>query len=816
MFLKFRMSIRLGFIIPGAAFALLASFDSLAAEVDFSHDVVPILRKRCVECHGGEEAKGGFSINTRELFLDDDSAKPGKPGESYFLKLVKSDDTDDQMPPEKKERLSGAEIRTLEQWVREGMLWESGFTFAKSTYEPPLKPRRPKLPPAVDGRTNPIDRILDAWLAERELPRPGEINDARFLRRVSLDLSGLLPTPKELGAFLADERPDKRARKIDELLNDDIAYADHWLTFWNDLLRNDYTGTGFITGGRKQISGWLYDALSSNIPFDRMVRELVSPPTSASRGYIDGIKWRGEVSAGQTLEIQFAQSVSQSFLGINLKCASCHDSFIDRWKLEEAYGLAAIYSTRELAIHRCDKPNGKMAKASWLFPELGQVDPEADRKARLNQLADLMVHPQNGRTARTIVNRIWAQLMGRGIVHPLDAMQTEPWNADLLDFLAVYLVGQKHDLKSVMRLIATSQAYQSQVEVLGEGSESGAYVYCGPRPRRLTAEQFVDGVWAMTGAAPGSFDAPVIRGVVADGTKEKFKINAKWIWGSSAKPGSVPAGGEEILMRKTLKLDDTAVSAVAIVTCDNEFVLYVNGREVLKGTDWTKPLAIALHDRLRKGSNQIVVRAKNILTTPNPAGLFFEMGIKLKNGEEVTVASGKEWQWNPKLPRSREGRLGAVSGKWEPVTVVPALKPWNEKVNPQAQSMLAQAAHGKMPMVRAALMKSDFLMRSLGRPLREQIVTSRPADLGTLAGIDLHNNAVFADALKRGGAMLASKAWKDTSELIDHVYRFALARPPSARERRTVRESLGAPSTAEGVEDLLWAVFLKPEFLTVR
>src|SRR5690606_14077179 len=191
------------------------------------------------------------------------------------------------------------------------------------------KPRRPEIPPAVDSRTHRLDRIIDAYLLEHELALPAEIDDATFLRRVSLDLVGLLPEPDTLAAFVADTAADKRARMIDQLLDNDIAYADHWLTFFNDLLRNDYSGTGFITGGRRQISGWLYDALLTNKSFDVMTRELIAPPTDSSRGYIDGIRWRGEVSAGQSVEIQFAQSVAQSFLGINLKCASCHDSFVD-------------------------------------------------------------------------------------------------------------------------------------------------------------------------------------------------------------------------------------------------------------------------------------------------------------------------------------------------------------------------------------------------------------------------------------------------------------------------------------------------------
>ena len=130
-----------------------------------------------------------------------------------------------------------------------------------------------------------------------------------------------------------------------------------------------------------------------------MISELIAPPSDESSGFIDGIKWRGVVSAGQSLPVQFAQSVSQSFLGINLKCASCHDSFIDQWTLADSYNLAAVYSEEPLELTRCDKPTGVMAKAAWLFPEIGQVDPSAPKTERLAQLAALFTHPQNGPSA---------------------------------------------------------------------------------------------------------------------------------------------------------------------------------------------------------------------------------------------------------------------------------------------------------------------------------------------------------------------------------------------------------------------------------
>ena len=137
-----------------------------------------------------------------------------------------------------------------------------------------------------------------------------------------------------------------------------------------------------------------------------------------------------------------------------------------------------------------------------MFPELGQIDPKLPREKRLQRLAELMTDPQDGRLTRTIVNRIWHRLMGRGIVHPVDAMQTEPWSADLLDYLAVDLADNHYDLKSTIRLIVSSQAYQSQAVALDAQPTGADFVYSGPLPKRMTAEQFVDALWEITDTGP--------------------------------------------------------------------------------------------------------------------------------------------------------------------------------------------------------------------------------------------------------------------------------------------------------------------------
>lgn len=638
----YRWDKALAAILSALLIAPLATADAAdpAPQFDFAHRAVPILKAHCVECHGGRRHEGDFSMNSRESILDGGAIVPGNSAGSHLIELVTSDDKDERMPKEKPP-LPAEDIQTLREWIDAGLPWEAGFTFAASDYEPPLRPRRPELPPVSEGRTNPVDRILDAYLQKHQVARPVPLDDAEFLRRVYLDIVGLLPTPDQLHAFLANEDPAKREQVIDELLANKQAYAEHWLSFWNDLLRNDYQGTGYIDGGRKQISAWLYRALLENKPFDQFARELISP-SPESEGFVRGIKWRGNVNASQKQEVQFAQNVSQVFLGLNMKCASCHDSFIDRWKLAETYGLAAIYADAPLEMYRCDKPTGKMAQAAWLFPELGQIDPAASKEQRLKRLAELMTDRENGRLPRTIVNRVWHRLMGRGIVHPVDAMQTEPWSADLLDYLAVDLSDHAYDLKRTIRLIVSSSAYQSQAIALGAQPGGTGFVYTGPIAKRMTAEQFPDALWQITETGP---------------------------------------------------------------------------------------------------------------TEPH------------KNVAEFLTADEKK------------GRK----------------------------------------FYRSSLVASDLLMRSLGRPNREQVVSDRPSMLTTLQALDLSNSELLATTLSRGAPMVLKRfADQDGSTLTTWLYESALSRPPTNAERAVAKEILGTPLTLQSVEDLLWVVIMLPEFQIIR
>jgi hypothetical protein len=631
----------LGFVSLVLLMATRAGPAQEPRKIDFAHEIVPLLKARCAACHTNGKYKGSFSLDTRADVLKAKAVIPGKSVDSELFHRITSNEAKVRMPP-KGDALSAKEIDLLKTWIDQGMPWEPGFSFKASTYVAQLKPRRPALPAPHASRDHPIDRLLDAYYVQQKLEPPPDADDTAYLRRVYLDEIGLLPTPEEADAFRNEVAADKRAIVARKLLADNRAYTEHWLTFWNDVLRNDYVGTGYIDGGRKQITEWLYRSLLDNKPFDQFARELISPSADAE-GFIKGIKWRGTVNASQVPELQFAQNISQVFFGINMKCASCHDSFIDRWKLDDAYSLAAIIADQPLSVYRCDKPTGATATPRFVFPDLGTIDAKLPKAQRLEQLAKLVTHPDNGRFTRTIANRVWQRLMGRGLVHPVDIMANKPWSDDLLDYLAVYLADQKYDLKKLIEHIVTSRAYQAHTSVQKQELPPDEFVFRGPELKRLTAEQFLDAVWMLTDTGPTKVDAPVHPPAFADATP---------------------------------------------------------------------------------------------------------------------------------LERRK---------------------------------------------VRACLVKSDVLMRSLGRPNREQVVTTRPDQLSTLQALDLSNGPVLTDLLTRGAAeVLKAHHDEPPEQMIEKIYLRALSRRPTTEELGIARELVGTPGTKEGMADLLWAVVMLPEFQLVR
>lgn len=468
-------------------------------EMKLIGEVRMVLAHNCYKCHSGAKIEGELRLDEKEfVFAGGESGEilvPGKPSESEMIRRINLRKGHKEVMPSKGKLLSDTEKQLLELWIAKGAPWPDGAAQQSIYRVAELAPRKPNLPRASAGMSNPIDLWVNEYFKENKLEWQEKTDDRTYLRRIYLDVVGLIPSPDELEAFSNDTRPDKREIWLQNLLKRNDDYATHWLTFWNDALRNDYTGTGYITNGRFNITDWLYTSIRDNKPYDQFVRQLLNPDDK-SKGFIEGIRWRGTVNASQRTEMQAAQNVGQVILGLNLKCASCHDSFISDWKLEEAYAFANVFADSTLEVSRCEQPTGTMAKTKILWEELGDIDSAASRTEKLRQLADRLVQPANGRMYRTIVNRVWKQMMGRGIVEPVDEMDNLPWSQDLLDWLAVDFVENGYDLKRLVFLIASSNIYQSQSISIESADKLIAedFQFKGLIRRRMTAEQFSDAV----------------------------------------------------------------------------------------------------------------------------------------------------------------------------------------------------------------------------------------------------------------------------------------------------------------------------------
>jgi hypothetical protein len=525
------------------------------------------------------------------------------------------------------------------------------------------------------------------------------------------------------------------------------------------------------------------------------------------------------VNASQTPPMQAAQNISQVFVGVNLKCASCHDSFINDWQLSDSYGLANIYSDKPLEIYRCDKPTGKQAAAKFIFSQLGEISSTTNKAERLRELAKIVTCPKDGRLSRTMVNRLWAKFMGRGLVEPVDDMQQVAWNQDLLDWLADDLVAHHYDLKVTMARILTSRAYQLRAVDPGETPKQD-YVFTGPEVRRLSAEEFRDALTSISGVGYASADADI---PAVKNSKKKFgpKVTGQWIWNDPHAADKAKAAS--IYLRKTVNLPILPQEAVAMVICDNSFDMFVNGHKAGSGDDYSKPFMIDMKPWLKKGDNVIAVQAinrlpDNSLPTPekavagteNPAGFYLYARVRGPEKRKETVmdfASDTSWMVSSNEAAGWE-QPAFDARAWQPATKLGAIgiAPWRLS-GTLIETQFSGLHNGG---IRAALVAADPLMVALGRPNREQVVTTRATTATTLQALELTNGKTLADVIKRGAVNIATA--NNSRALIDTIYEQAVSRPPTSQELELAEDVVGKKPKAAGVEDFLWAMVMLPEF----
>ncbi len=788
--------------------------------IDYRRQIRPILDDRCLECHSQDKRKGGLSLANYADALEGGRngavIRPGRSTRSLLVHRVRGE-TEPQMPKDE-DPLTPRQIALIRQWIDEGARETPSSPPAPQPWEAPLALTRPAVPAVVwPTWTSPLDRLVASYLARHKTPEPTLVADAVFARRVYLDVWGLLPTPEELRAFLEDPAPGKRDALVARLLADDQKYADHWISFWNDLLRNEDGVTYFSeTAGRKSITDWLMPALTSNLPYDRFVSTLLNPTAPGDpEGFLVGVNWRGETSAAVTPWMQASQNTAQIFLGINLKCNSCHDSFVSKWKLKDAYSLAAYFAPQpQLQMFRCDVALERYAEPGFLFPELTRAPASGSLADRRAAAAAIFTDPRMGRLPRTLVNRIWQRLFGYGIVANPDEMDGKPWSPEVLDWMASDFVDHQYDIKRLIRTILTSRAYEMpSVARKGEPPARG-YLFAGPEVRRLTAEQLADAVGAITGewniypGRPSPAGQPAAR--PAPGAPMPSLAPTSGVYGREwriASSNLTRALGRPIRDQVSSTRPTQASTLQALELVNGEiFTRWLSrGARRMLGELPAEPLSI--YNRTVAGRN----------AAPSP----FEIDVTNARTLWLVVQEGGSNVPEVIQPAWADAEFAGASG----TTPLTSLSPQDgAAIRAGAGPVKVTGSKGGGVRVRnPSVLVYDIAGKGFTRFRGIIGIENAQAEIGSTLNpqirffvFDTEPNMERLVPPAPGVPLPAPPALTNVAETIDRVFWHALGRAPSPSERRIAGDSLRTDGrdrpSPQGLADLLWALTMKPEF----
>jgi hypothetical protein len=363
------------------------------------------------------------------------------------------------------------------------------------------------------SQNNYIDKLIDAKLQRLKIQPSTVVDDAGFLRRVSLDLTGQLPDPNEVRAFIADPAPEKlkRSRVIDKLIAS-TAFVDHWTLKLGDLLDANRKFLG--EKGVYEFDEWIRESFAANKPYDKMVREILSSSGSSYENPAANF-FRVTRNPKPTME-----ATTQVFLGVRMVCAQCHDHPFERWTQNQYYEMSAFYSGlgirpgyevgEEIIYNQREDfemkhpKDGRVMKPAFIVPASygGSGPVPTDSKRRL-ALAEWVTAKDNPFFAKSTVNRFWSYFLGRGIIDPVDDIRASnpPVNPALLEALTKDFIDHGFDLRYLMRTIANSRTYQSSMAVNEWNAKDGEN-FSHAIPRRLSAEELMDGLTLATGVRP--------------------------------------------------------------------------------------------------------------------------------------------------------------------------------------------------------------------------------------------------------------------------------------------------------------------------
>ena len=450
---------------------LLATQSVRASEPTFERDVLPILTSHCLACHGGVTQKNGLDMRTHAALMQGGKSGavvvPGESAKSLLWRKIQSDEM-----PQNDNKISAANKAIVRRWIESGA---KSIQVARR-FDPP---KSADTPAAVAKK---LDRIIDEKLRAAKIPPSPLADDAEFFRRVTLDITGRIPSATEAEAFLVSKDSDRRAKIIDSLLQQP-EYGQNFATEWvNAFRRISMNTTGRRLGMLPDYTQKLGKALHAGRGWDELVREALAYTGPYTKNTPEPVFTFLNFDMNAEISIPtLTGNLSQVMLGVQLQCAECHNHPYSDWKQTDFWGLAAFFKNLKIVngglgdqIDKKTSPGdtvaitipgggarnaGKKVSAKFMLGEEPRLDAA---KPQRPVFADWLTSRENPFFARAYVNRTWAHLFGRGFVNPLNDFNdaNPPSHPEALELLAGEFAASGFDVRHLVRCICLTEAYQ--------------------------------------------------------------------------------------------------------------------------------------------------------------------------------------------------------------------------------------------------------------------------------------------------------------------------------------------------------------------
>jgi hypothetical protein len=790
-------------------------------KMDFVKDIEPILKRSCVDCHGPTRPRGGLRLDHGDLALKgSNSGKvlvPGKATESRLLIVVSGLDPETRMPPKEKPQLTRDEVGKLRAWIDQGAVWPSSSSAKENvasthwSFQPIRRPQLPQLKPSARLR-NAIDYFILQRLDKEKIAPSPEADRATLLRRLSFDLLGLPPTPRDVEDFVKDTRSDAYERLVDRLLSSPN-YGERWGRHWLDLAR--YADSDGYEADRPRPFAWRYrawviDALNRDLPFDQFTIEQLAgdllPNATLAQKTATGFHRNTLTNKeGGTDKEQFrveacvdrVNTTAKAFLGLTLGCAQCHDHKYDPFSQREYYEFFAFFNSDsevDLAAPLAGSDEVyRKAKAAF---DKKKADLEANIAATVNNWADGLTPGQLTKLPANVQASLKVAASERS---DKQAKVLADYHAKTDKSLLALNKGLAAHLKTSPSLptvptLSLGKARKTHIMIRGDFLRPGVAVQPGtPAVLKKGTQLF--------SATPTRLD--LARWITGPDNPLTARVISNWVWhryfgrGLVATPEDFGTQGEkpshpellDFLASEFMQQKWSLKQLHKLIVTSATYRQSSRHRSDVAAKD---PMNILLARQTRVRLDAEVLRdnalavsgllAHNVggpsVKPPQPPGI-----------SELTYANAAKWVESKGADRYRRG-----------------LYIWFQRTSPYPMLMTFDATDGVLCSVR-----------------REKSNTP-------LQALTLLNDAVFVECAQALGRRIVSEVKGMPRERLEHAFRLCVARPPTNAERDTLLElydelatlaranpkeaaqllgNSGAPSGVDAAEAAAWVAMAR-------